>query len=278
MAAFELKPGSVRGLALPALLALACGQADGSGARAGSALVAGAAGAAGSAGVDASSDTGAAASGGAGGAPDGGTLPSNDEGPCEGGACDECPAPAPKNCSAERDASWSRNPVTGGCCPYYRVCQAPEDWAQFSTREECESSCRCRDVTPNDFSMVDTLGVVTLATERTTMECWCGDGNVCRERTFSEAATNACADGVSSSLSQVVGCGMIVIRHFGGFTGSDDVFDAATGALIGEKHFSDTTRGPCRTYETIIGIEFACAAAVECALCDGTRPLLDGCQ
>jgi hypothetical protein len=55
------------------------------------------------------------------------------------------------------------------------------------------------------------------------------------------------------------------------------VFDAASGNLIGKSDFTDSPRSPCRAYQTIIGTEFDCPEAVECALCDGTEPLL-GCE
>jgi hypothetical protein len=75
-----------------------------------------------------------------------------------------------------------------------------------------------------------------------------------------------------------VGCGKVAIRSDGGYTGGDWVFDAMTGALIGSVTFSDTTNGPCRTYNTIAGRAFDCEEAIECPLCGDAGTLLSDCN
>jgi hypothetical protein len=122
--------------------------------------------------------------------------------------------------------------------------------------------------------MVETLGSAALATERTTLECWCGDHD-CPE-SFVETVSTLCA-GDSSSSSLAMGCGMIAVRHVN-LSGSERVFDATSGALIGIAQYADTITSPCRVSNTFAGVEFDCPGALECPACDGNEPRLEGCE
>lgn len=219
---------------------------------------------------------GADTSGGAGTSSGAGAFgaASNDASACEGAAC-ECPPPREGNCSS-REPSWSRNLATGTCCVYDGACLIPMEWSRFDSLEECESSCRCSDVTPVDLSQAETIGGAAFGLERTSIECWCSDRDC--EPSFAEAAAIACTADRAASLSQIVGCGMIALDANGGFVGGTRVFDAGSGALIGHRSFSDVPILPCNVYNVLAGVDFDCGEAVECPLCDGTVPRLDGCD
>jgi hypothetical protein len=111
-------------------------------------------------------------------------------------------------------------PGDGRVLLYASIYEESEEWPVFSTQDECESSCRCRDVTPIDFSLLDTIGDAALSTERTSLECFCRDGRDCPEA-FAETATSFCAGGGSPQLTQFVGCGRKVVRSFADYSLAD---------------------------------------------------------
>lgn len=195
---------------------------------------------------------------------------------CAGGACDaECPPPRTASCRGPE--AWTRIPDTGACCRYENDCQAPGDMPRFPTLEECQTDCRCERVTPSDFSQVETANTVFLSTEYVGLDCYCADALGACPATITDLDPDVCSDAFADSMSQAVGCGMVSIQSNGGFTGGAWVFDAASGALVGATDWSDTTRAPCRTYDTIAGREFACAEALVCPLCSEGAPVL-GCD
>lgn len=188
-----------------------------------------------------------------------------------GSAC--APPRASAYCSG--DDMWARNPETGECCPYSAPCAVPWEWPMFESESECQSSCRCTDVTPSDFSKVETSNEVTFASERTSFECVCPDGS-CRQETLDEALGALCAAGDGSGSTMLRGCGMVVIRTARGYSGGDKVFERDTGALVGLTHWSDVSARPCWAYSTVIGREFVCEGATECAPCAGDAGVTNG--
>jgi len=201
------------------------------------------------------------ASAGSGGSRD---VPSN---PAPDAALgDECPPPRrdPRvSCSTQE--LWARNPSSGACCSYASPCELPEGWGRFPSESECQSSCRCADITPTDFSGAES-GNLIVGTERISLECGCGV-YACPS-TLAAALDDACAgpsDGIRPTL--VRGCGRVALRSFGGFTGSELVFAQDTGRLIGMLWFSDVPLEPCNTYDTTAGQAFLCESATECDPC-----------
>jgi len=188
-----------------------------------------------------------------------------------GAAC----APPRENAYCSGDDMWARNPQTGECCLYSAPCAVPWNWPMFESESECETSCRCADVTPIDVSLVE-INELTPAIERTSFECFCPDGSCRTEETLDEVVGSLCAAGGESGTTMLRGCGMVVIRSSGGYVGGDRVFDRDTGALIGRTRWSDTPIRPCWAYSIVIGREFVCEGATECALCAGDAGATSG--
>lgn len=69
---------------------------------------------------------------------------------------------------------------------------------------------------------------------------------------------------------------MRAVLDCAGFTSSTRVFDVATGALLGLDVSSDGPRSRCLVYRSVAGVAFVGEDAVECPLCDGDQPRLDG--
>jgi hypothetical protein len=163
-------------------------------------------------------------------------------------------------CSGSGDDRWARNPQTGECCHYDAPCAAPWQWPSFESESECQTSCRCTDLTAGEYPQI--------VTERTSLECACADGQ-CGQETLDEAILQACSGPSEIPLTMVRGCGMVELRWSGGYSGSSRVFDRETGALIGRARFSDTPMRPCAAVTVIMGREFVCEGAAECVLCPG---------
>jgi hypothetical protein len=131
-------------------------------------------------------------------------------------------------------------------------------------------------VTPSDFSKLETSDEVTFASERTSFECLCPDGGCRPDERLDDVLGALCAAGGASGSTVLLGCGMVVIRSAPSFVGSDRVFDRATGDLVGVTRWSDVSQLPCQTYSTVIGREFVCEGATECAPCDGDAGATSG--
>jgi hypothetical protein len=61
---------------------------------------------------------------------------------CEPFACvePECPPPLPPSPECPDQASFSRDPDTGGCCRYENLCSGPPDWPSFNASQtNCEA-------------------------------------------------------------------------------------------------------------------------------------------
>lgn len=165
---------------------------------------------------------------------------------------------------------WARDPASGMCCRYDNLCDLPQMWFSFASEEECQTSCRCVDIDygepPTDFG-----------TERISLECSCADGT-CSMNIEDELA-RICDNALGVPWVRTEGCGMIEITFGGGFYGGNTIYDAATGALVGRRSFSDVAVEPCGAFVTIAGRAFECETVTSCALC-GTRfdPSIPPCE
>lgn len=145
----------------------------------------------------------------------------------------------------------------------------------FDSESACQTSCRCADVTPSDTSL-ETTGVAVFATERTSFECVCPDGSCRPTETLEEVLGASCGADGPDPRTMVRGCGMVLIRDTPEYVGTDRVFDRDTGALSGTTHWSDVPMAPCWAYTIVVGREFVCEDATECALCAGDAGATSG--
>jgi hypothetical protein len=91
------------------------------------------------------------------------------------------------------------------------------------------------------------------------------------EESIAGHATLECSlENDSDRLVVTSGCGFILLRWSGGFSGGAQVFDAATHREVGYSTFNDVPEPPCNTYRHVAGQRFPadCVDYSVCSVCD----------
>lgn len=194
------------------------------------------------------------------GALDARTVPESTSTP-DAGSHAACAPPA-SDALCQPGVTWARNPETGDCCVYDRPCAPPLAWPRFESQTECETSCRCAELSssPEWSAAVDFP-----QTEHISLQCGCGAMSC--PASLADALATRCAVDDRAELQR--GCGKIYLVDSGGYSYHGAVFDERTGALIGIQQGFDTPRAPCMTVDTVAGEPFDCPDAVTCAACAG---------
>jgi hypothetical protein len=96
---------------------------------------------------------------------------------CTEMACAECPAARPQDpdTGCADVVVWAKDPDTGMCCEYGSPCDAPLDWEQYYSMDECESAFICPDPIEYDGGCI---AVVVVAKDPVTGAC-CEYGTPC---------------------------------------------------------------------------------------------------
>ncbi|MEY2932510.1 MAG: hypothetical protein RL033_3259, partial [Pseudomonadota bacterium] len=111
----------------------------------------------------------------------------------------------------------------------------------------CQMSCGCAGPSPP---------------AAVTLDCLCAQFEC--QRSIEDTAREICP---SPRFQILQGCGRLSIG-FANLTGSESVFDAQSGTLIGLSYFSDVPEPEfCGTYGLSAGRAFNCPDAKECSLC-----------
>jgi len=169
--------------------------------------------------------------------------------PAPAGASDECPPLEVTSGSSEAERIWARKPGTRACCEYGSRLAVPSTFLSYDSEEACLTDCSCERI-DNGTAFVS-------------LECGCGDGSC---PALAEVLNDLCEyPGYDYTLER--GCGMVSVRRFGSYGGTQWVFDEQSGAVIGFYGFSGDIQNECGTYNTVGGEPFYCPSATRCDPC-----------